>query len=193
MIRHLPNFLSWVRLVGTAPLLVVAMAAGSRGWFFGLLCVAWLTDALDGWVARRFHAESERGRMLDSWGDYVTALLCVVGLTWLWPEIVAREWAWFATGVTAFFGIVLYGLVRYGRAPAYHTWMAKAVAVVMPFALALLLAGGSAVPFRCAVFLQILGAIEEVAISILLPGVSCEMPSAWHAWRRRASRPVRPS
>ena len=190
MIKHVPNFLSWVRIVGTAPLLVVAIMAGSRSWFFGLLCVAWLTDALDGWIARRFQAESERGRMLDSWGDYVTTLLCVVGLTRLWPEIMTREWPWFATGVTGFFGIVIYGLVRYRRAPAYHTWMAKAVAVATPFALAPLLLGWSAVPFHCVVILQVLGTVEEMIISILLPGASCEMPTAWHAWRRREARPV---
>lgn len=187
MNKNVPNYLSMVRIVGTAPLLVLAMVAGSQAWFFGLLCVAWLTDALDGYFARRFHAQSELGRMLDSWGDYVTTALCVGGLAWLWPEMMAREWPWFAAGVTAFFAIVVYGLVRYGRPPAYHTWMAKAVAVAMPFALAPLLAGWSARPFHCAVIFQILGAVEEIVISILLPGFSSEMPSAWHAWHRRKS------
>ena len=192
MSPHLPNLLSLVRLVGTAPLLVVAMAAGSRSWFFGLLCVAWLTDALDGYLARRLHAESDLGRMLDSWGDYVTTTLCVLGLAWLWPEMMESEWRWFATGVTGFFAIVVYGLVRYGRPLGYHTSLAKALAVVLPFALASLLAGWSARPFHWVVFFQLLGAAEELAISLLLPGYSGEMPSAWHAWHHRKSRPAAP-
>ena len=193
MIRHLPNALSLVRIVGTPPLLLAAMAANSRPWFFGFLCVAWLTDALDGWIARRFHVESERGRLLDSWGDYVTTILCVAGLAWLWPEMMAREWRWFVAGVTGFFAIVVYGLVRYGRAPAYHTRTAKAVAVATPFALAPLLLEWTTVPFHCVVILQILGAAEEVAIAILLPGVSSEIPSVWHAWRQRQSQTGSPS
>jgi len=190
--KQLPNLLSLVRLIGTAPLLVGAMVADSRSWFFGLLCVAWLTDALDGWFARRLHAVSELGRMLDSWGDYVTAALCVTGLAWLWPEVMAREWPWLATGVTAFFAIVIYGLVRDGRPPGYHTWLAKAVAVVLPFALAALLAGWSARPLHGAVILQVLATAEEFIITRLLPGYSGMMPSVWHAWRRRESRPAVP-
>ena len=192
MNQHLPNLLSLVRLVGTAPLLVVAMMAGSRSWFFGLLCVAWLTDALDGFLARRFRVESDLGRMLDSWGDYVTTALCIAGLAWLWPEVMAREWRWYVAGVTGFFAIVIYGLARYGRPPGYHTWLSKAVAVAMPFALASLLSGWSARPFHCVVFFQVLGATEELAISLLLPGYSGEMPSVWHAWRQRESATAAP-
>jgi phosphatidylglycerophosphate synthase len=163
------------------------MVAGSRAWFFGLLCVAWLTDALDGYLARRLHTESNLGRMLDSWADYVTTALCVTGLAWLWPEVMAREWRWFVAGLTGFFAIVIYGLVHFGRPPGYHTWLAKALAVALPFALASLLAGWSARPFHCVVIFQVLGAAEELAISLLLPGYSGEMPSVWHAWRRRES------
>jgi cardiolipin synthase (CMP-forming) len=190
VIRHLPNLLSLVRLVVTPPLLIAAIWAGSRSWFFGLLCVAWLTDALDGFIARRFQVESERGRMLDSWGDYVTAAVGVVGVARLWPEIMAREWPWFATAVISCFGVVIYGLVRYGRPPGFHTWMAKAVAVVMPFALACLLAGWTGLPWHAAVVLQVLAALEEAAICHLLPGYSGTMSSAWHAWRRRKSPPA---
>ncbi len=187
MIKHLPNCLSLVRLVVTPPLLIVAIAAGSRAWFFGLLCVAWLTDALDGFLARRLHAESDRGRMLDSWADYVTTALCLAGLCWLWPEVVRREWRWFTAGAAGFFAIVIYGLVRYGRPVGYHTWFAKALAVALPLALAALLSGWSALPFHGVMALQVLNAVEELAISLLLPGYSGEMPSAWHAWRRRES------
>ena len=189
MYQHLPNLLSLSRLVATAPLLVGAMLAGSRSWFFGLLCVAWLTDALDGFVARRLHAETDLGRMLDSWGDYVTTALCVVGLCRLWPEVVAGEWRWFAVGVTAFFSVVVYGLVRHGCPPGYHTWLAKALAVALPFALAALLTGWSPRPFHWIIVLQVLGAAEELAISVLLPGYSGAVPSAWHAWHRRWRNP----
>lgn len=185
--NRLPNFLSLIRLVGTPPLLIGSMVAGSRSWFFGFLCLAWVTDALDGFLARRLHAESDRGRLLDSWADYVTTVLCAAGLCWLWPEVVRREWLWFALGLAGFFAIVLYGFIRCGRLPGYHTWLSKALAVALPVSLAFLLAEWSCVPFHLVMSLQILGAVEEVTISLLLPGYSGEMPSAWHAWRRRGT------
>ncbi len=190
MPSSLPNLLSLVRLVVTPPLLITAMVANARAWFFGILCVAWLTDGLDGYLARRLHAETDLGRRLDSWGDYVTAALCVAGLIWLWPELMRREWPWLAAGVTGFFAIVIYGLARFGRIPGYHTVLAKAIAVALPFALAALLTGWSARPFHVVMVFQILGAAEELAISLLLPGFSGEMSSAWHAWRRRKVQAV---
>ncbi|HWA27520.1 MAG TPA: CDP-alcohol phosphatidyltransferase family protein [Lacunisphaera sp.] len=189
MIRHLPNLVTLVRLVVTPPLLVAAMLAESRGWFLGWLCLAWSTDALDGFLARRLGMVTDLGRLLDSWADYVTTALCVTGLAWLWPEIMAREWAWFAAGLVSFFAIVLYGVARYGRPPGYHTWSAKAVAVLLPVALAFLLTGYSSWPLHGVVVLQILGTLEEVVICHLLPGYSGEMATAWHAWRRRESTP----
>jgi len=182
---RLPNLLSLARLVLTAPLLLVAIMAGSRTWFFVLLCLAWTTDALDGYLARRWHVESELGRMLDSWGDYVTTLLCVLGLAWLWPELMQREWPWLVIGLVGFFAIVIFGLLQRGRPPAYHTWMAKALAVGFPFAFAALLAGWSATPFHWIMALQVVAAIDEMIIYRLLPDHNGEMRSAWHAWHRR--------
>jgi hypothetical protein len=41
------------------------------------------------------------------------------------------------------------------------------------------------VPFRTVVGLQVVGAVEEVAIALLLPGYTGEMASVFHALRRR--------
>ena len=57
--------------------------------------------------------------------------------------------------------------------------------IVTPMTVIVLLAGWSAGPFHCAVGLQVLCGIEELAIAILLPGYSGHMPSLWHAWRHR--------
>ena len=56
---------------------------------------------------------------------------------------------------------------------------------VLPLAVVALLAGGPAAPFRVAVVLQVLCGVEEMTIAFLLPGYSGEMPSVWHALRRR--------
>jgi phosphatidylglycerophosphate synthase len=185
MFKNLPNLLSLLRLALAPVMVAVAWATGSRSWFLSLFGVALVTDALDGFLARRLGAESDLGRRLDSWGDYVLTATAVAGIWRLWPEVLRAEWPWFVTTLVGCFAIVAYGLIRWRRVLGYHTWLAKAMAVVLPVGVVVLLAGWSAVPFHAAVVLQVLCGLEEWVIAFLLPGFSGPMPSCWHALRRR--------
>jgi phosphatidylglycerophosphate synthase len=182
-----PNLLSGVRAV-LAPGLIVAALAGSRPAFAGLVVVSLATDALDGFLARRLNAESELGRKLDSGADYLTLIAGIAGIALLWPEIMHRELPWVILGLVAFFAVVLYGLVRLGRAPCYHTWTTKLSAVALALSLVPLLSGHTPLPFHLAMSLQALGAVEELAIAALIPWYHGEMASVWHAWRLRRER-----
>ncbi len=185
MKKTLPNLLSALRIVLSAVMVAVAGATGSRRWFLILLGAALVTDAFDGFLARRWRVVSDLGRRLDSWGDYVMTAAAVAGIWLLWPETVRREWPWFVTAVVGSFAIVIYGFVRWRRVLGYHTWLAKAMVIGLPITVAMLLAGGSAAPFHVAVLLQVLCGTEELMIAFLLPGFSGEMPSLGHALRRR--------
>jgi phosphatidylglycerophosphate synthase len=189
MLKRLPNLISSMRLVAAAAMAVVTAAAESRAWFLSLLALALVSDALDGFLARRLKAESELGRKLDSWGDYAVVTAVAYGLWMLWPDMVHREAAWLITGFTACFAIVIYGLVRWQRILAYHTLASKAFAVMLPVALALLLADWSAVPFHLVVVVQVVAAAEELAIAVVLPGYSGQVPSLRHALRQRRQGP----
>jgi phosphatidylglycerophosphate synthase len=151
MKKVLPNLLSVLRLVLAALMVVVAATAGSRAWFLILFGTALVTDALDGFLARRWHAVSDLGRRLDSWGDYVMTAAAVAGIWLLWPEVVRKEWPWFVTTVVGCFAIVVYGLVRWRRVLGYHTWLAKAMVFVLPIAVVVLLTGWSVALFHVAV------------------------------------------
>jgi cardiolipin synthase len=183
----IPNVLSALRIALLPSVLMVAIGH-SRPWFVGLLAGALLTDALDGFLARKFHAESELGRKLDSVADYLTMITGISGIAILWPEIMQRELPWVAAGMVAFFAVVIYGLVRLGRAPCYHTWAAKFLAVACGFSLIPLLAEWSALPFHIVMALQMIGGVEELAIAMLVPWHEGEMPTVWHAWKLRKAR-----
>ena len=103
----------------------------------------------------------------------------------MWPEVVRRELPWIAAGLAAFFGVIVFGFVRLGRAPCYHTWAAKVGVVGCAFSMIPLLAGWSAMPFHLMVGLLILAAVEEVTIVLLLPSHRGEMATVWHALRLR--------
>lgn len=188
MKRNLPNLLSETRIVLAPVLVAVAWIGDSRLWFVVLFVTGMLTDAFDGLLARRWHVQSDLGRRLDSWGDYVIAVATVAGIWKLWPDLVHEQWPWFLTALAGWFTIVLYGLARWGRVLGYHTWMAKSAVVLLSVSVIVLLTGGPAWPFHGAVILQLLCGIEEMAIAFVLPGYSGSMPSLWHALRRRQSR-----
>ena len=179
-----PNLVSGVR-IALMPAVLTAAMAGSRRWFVVLLAVSFATDALDGFLARRLKAFSDLGRKLDSAADYLTIVAGLAGIALLWPEIIHRELPWVAVALSAFFAVIVYGLVHLGRAPCYHTWASKAVAVLFSLSLVPLLAAWAVWPFHIVVVLQVATAVEELAIAWMLPHWSGEVPTCWHAWRRR--------
>ena len=194
--KILPNLLSGIR-IALMPVVLMAAWADSRVWFVIVLSFSLLTDALDGFFARRYNAFSDLGRKLDSVADYLTLIAGIAGIALLWPDIMRREWVWVATGLTVFFAVMAYGLVRLRRIPCYHTWTTKVGVAGCALSLIPLLADWTPLPFHLAMVVLMLGGLEEVIIMHLVPGHIGEMPSVWHARRlrqknRAASRPREP-
>lgn len=183
----LPNWLSAGRILLMAAALAAALA-GSKPWFAGLVAAALLTDALDGPLARWLRAETDFGRKLDSAADYLALLAGVAGIAVLWPAIMRRELPWVAVGLVMFFAVIVYGFLRLGRAPCYHTWLAKLAAVVCAVSMAPLLSGGTPAPFHAAVILLSLAGVEEMTIAVLAPWHDGPVATVWHAWRLRRAR-----
>ena len=181
-----PNLVTGLRLA-MMPVVVGLAASGERTAFVVVVAAALLTDVLDGFLARKLNAYSDFGRKLDSIADYVMMIAGLTGIALLWPEIVRRELPWIATGLGAFAAVLLFGFLRLHRAPFYHTWGAKLGAVACALSLVPLLAEWTAVPFHVAITLQVLAALEEIAIAMLFPSLVGEIPSVWHAWKRRRS------
>jgi phosphatidylglycerophosphate synthase len=69
-LTRLPNLLSWSRLVLAAGF----VAVGATETRIGLIGAAAATDFLDGWLARRVHATSRWGALLDPIADRVFVL-----------------------------------------------------------------------------------------------------------------------
>jgi hypothetical protein len=112
----------------------------------------------------------------------------LAGIALLWPDIVHREVPWIAAGLAAFFGVIVFGLVRLGRAPCYHTWATKVGVIGCALSMIPLLAGWSALPFHIMIVLLIVAGIEEMSIVLLVPGHTGEMATVWHAVRLRQAR-----
>ena len=167
------------------PFVLWAAATGQRSWFAGILAFALFTDVLDGYLARRLNAYSPLGRKLDSIADYSVLFVGLAGITLLWPDVVRREWPWFAAVMGSFLVAMLYSFLRLGRAPCYHTWASKITVASCALSLIPLLAGWTATPAHIVAIFQVLVGVEEIVIVSLIPWHVGEMPSIWHAWQLR--------
>ena len=114
MLRHLPNLLTALRLCA-APLTALLILNGSDSEALGIFAFAGLSDALDGYLARRFSLTSRFGAYLDPAADKLLMLASFVTLTyigavplWLTVLIIARDLAIVAgVGVAWLFALPL--------------------------------------------------------------------------------------
>jgi CDP-diacylglycerol--glycerol-3-phosphate 3-phosphatidyltransferase len=98
-LAQLPNALTVLRLAAIPVFVALMLAAEGRSWAaVAVFAAAGATDQVDGWLARRWHVESDFGRIVDPLADRLLIDAAVV-LLWLdgrlpWPAlaiIVARD------------------------------------------------------------------------------------------------------
>ena len=80
MLRHLPNVLSGLRLV-IAPALALVLVRGAYGFALALFVIAGLSDAVDGYLAKRLAPGSRFGAYLDPAADKLLMLAAFLTLT----------------------------------------------------------------------------------------------------------------
>lgn len=95
--RHLPNLLTGLRLAA-APALAFLLVRGADRAALGVFAFAGLSDAADGYLAKRFGLTSRFGRLLDPAADKVLMLVSFATLTilgaaplWLTLLVLARD------------------------------------------------------------------------------------------------------
>jgi CDP-diacylglycerol--glycerol-3-phosphate 3-phosphatidyltransferase len=180
----LPNLISGIRFI-TAPVMLWLAWNGYGKSFMLVLAIAFLSDVLDGLVARLTHQTTEFGAMLDTWGDLVTYMTIGFGTWWLWPEIVHREDLYLYTIVACFVIPALFATIKFDTYISYHTHGIKVAAVSIGLSLYPLFLGGPAWPFRIAVFIYVIAAIEEIAITFTLSKVQSNVRTIWHVFQQR--------
>lgn len=116
--------------VAAVPLLLVLLWLGKRETFTWFLLLSYATDAIDGYLARKLKISSERGSQLDSLGDQLTFIMSLIGL-WIFEKAFIKENLLFI-GI-AFLPYVVQLFIafkKYGKATAFHTYLAKFSAVL---------------------------------------------------------------
>ena len=125
--KRLPNVISVLRIAGSISLLFCDV----KGWpFWSLYVLCGLSDILDGWLARRLHAESKTGAILDSVSDIVFVACCAIRLL---PVLEIPAWLWIWAGVIVIIKIVnqISALVVFKRFCFPHTLANKLTGLLL--------------------------------------------------------------
>jgi CDP-diacylglycerol--glycerol-3-phosphate 3-phosphatidyltransferase len=164
------NAITLYRLVASAFLLYLILTDKIElfKWF---LAFSFFTDAIDGFLARKFKVVSVLGSRLDSIADDFTILMAVIGLFVFRYEFLEKH-AFFLFILLGLFVVqISYALIRYGKFSSFHTWSAKLAVMFQGsfLILAFFLPEPPEALFYAAVVVTAIDLIEEIILVFMLP------------------------
>ncbi|MFD2247950.1 CDP-alcohol phosphatidyltransferase family protein [Pontibacter ruber] len=99
--------------------------------FKWLLPLSFFTDAIDGYLARRYNAVSILGSKLDSVADQLTLVAAVAGLFVFRTGFIQDNAPIIAFVIALYAGQTIMALLRYRRISSFHTYLAKIASVLV--------------------------------------------------------------
>lgn len=162
-------------MAGTRAVLGPVMILGARTQWNGLtlaalVVTALLSDIFDGVLARRWKCDTAAVRLFDSMADIVFYAGCAIAL-WLRYPGIPRDLAMPIAAVVALEALCLgVSLVKFGKLPSYHSYLAKMWGLVLASALvAAFLTKPTAAWIVPALVLGALSNMEGIAMSLIMP------------------------
>ncbi len=184
------NGITLYRLLA-APFLFYLAFTGRIDLFKWLLPVSFFTDLIDGFLARKFKVTSEMGSRLDSIADDLTILASIAAL-FLFKQEFTKEQAFILTILFSLFVIqILVSLIRYRKTTSFHTYLAKASAILQGSFLILMFLLPYPIYwlFYLASFVTLLELIEEIILVILLPKWQINVRGLYWVLKNSTSQP----
>jgi len=187
--RHAPNALSLARIV-CAPVLVLMAVAGEQSIYTWVLVPALLTDAADGWIARRFGLQSRLGARLDSLGDSLVWCAALAGLVAFQRDVLAAHRWLFGAVVAVWMLENVLAWLRYRRLSSFHTVLSKIAGVLLSLYIGILfLFGHWNWLLWLAAAASLLATAEELWLLAMLPQWRADVKGVW--WLRPVRIPRR--
>lgn len=185
-LRKLPNLLTATRLV----LLVVLWGFALTGHAVVVgagLGLAFLTDVLDGYAARRLNSVSAFGSRFDSAVDSIVGPSAIAWLLMLRPEVVTDHLALVSVWLMTTYASLALGLVRHRRLANLHLQSSRVACVVQYAFLVDVFVSSSYSPLLLylAAGLGIYSSLETFVVQAVFDSVDEHEVSFHHALTRR--------
>jgi CDP-diacylglycerol--glycerol-3-phosphate 3-phosphatidyltransferase len=185
----IPNLITIYRLL-MVPVILYFAVSGREKLFAVFLVINLISDIIDGYIARRFKMESEIGAKLDSFADNFNYVLAFIGffifkMDDLRPHIVS---------LIIFIGMLLLTiivpLIKFKKFPSFHLYITKIGGYIQGAFFICLFTIGFIAPFYYFMIIWgILGAVECIAIDMVIPEMRSNIKGLyWVLKERRAEK-----
>ena len=164
---NIADWFSFYR-IAAVPLLLTLIWFNERELFSWFLLVSYSTDAIDGYLARKLKITSARGSQLDSYGDQMTLIVGLIGLIKFEPNFMQENYSLILIAFVPYILQMILAFRKYGKATAFHTYLAKLSAVIQGvFILWLLFLGPVYWLFYTMIIIGVLETTEEITLIYL--------------------------
>ena len=164
---NIADWFSFYR-IAAVPLLLTLIWFNERELFSWFLLVSYSTDAIDGYLARKLKITSARGSQLDSYGDQMTLIVGLIGLIKFEPNFMQENYPLILIAFVPYILQMILAFRKYGKATAFHTYLAKLSAVIQGvFILWLLFLGPVYWLFYTMIIIGVLETTEEITLIYL--------------------------
>ena len=161
---NIADWFSFYRIFA-APFLLALVWLDQRLIFTWFLLISYSTDAIDGYLARKLKIESPRGSQLDSFGDQITLIVGLIGLFYFENEFINTNLILILIAFVPYIIQMLIAYFKYGKATAFHTYLAKLSAILQSiFILTSLFFEPQYVLFYIMIVIGIIETIEEIIL-----------------------------
>ena len=126
---NIADWFSFYR-VAAVPLLALLIWLDERSIFTWFLLISYSTDAIDGYLARKLKITSPRGSQLDSFGDQLTLIMGLIGLFYFETDFIETNYVIILIAFVPYIVQMLIAYYKYGKATAFHTYLAKLSAIM---------------------------------------------------------------
>ncbi|MBH8553194.1 CDP-alcohol phosphatidyltransferase family protein [Nostocaceae cyanobacterium CENA357] len=184
--KLIPSSLILFRFLISPFLLWDAWDGKTSVWFIVGFVLAFLSDILDGIIARKLGVSTANLRQADSWADvclfssiFISAWLGYQDILMAYPTpllmVVIAQLIWWVIN-----------LVKYGKPASYHTYSAKLWGITLFIAIISLFGfdyAGITLWLTCIV--GTIHSLEEILMTLILPVWTHDVLSIFHAFKLR--------
>lgn len=178
---NIADWFSFYRIFAV-PFLLVLILLDERLIFTWMLLVSYSTDAIDGYLARKLKITSPRGSQLDSFGDQMTLIMGLIGLSYFETSFIKSNLVIILIAFVPYIIQMIIAYLKYGKATAFHTYFAKLSAIIQSvFILWSLFFSPQYVLFYAMIAIGVLETIEEITLIFMYDNWASDVKSIFHA------------
>jgi cardiolipin synthase len=167
---YIVNGITWYRAVA-AFIMLWLIYSHQFSVFKWMLAFSFFTDAIDGNLARELKMVSKFGSTLDSIADDLTVAVAIIGIIVFNPGFLKGQITAVVILLLLYVLQITIALIKYGKITSFHTYFAKAAAVLQGFFLVLFffLRGPIYTLFYLTTIITVADLVEEIALVLIMP------------------------